>query len=449
MIDTGVRATHTEFGGRVAGGWDFVDADADASSCDSPGHGTHVAGILGGTTYGVAKQVGIVPLRVLDCDAEGYARDVIAALDWAVAHRPAGPAVINLSLSGGPSSTLDTAVTRTVAAGIPVVVAAGNADADACAASPGRAPAAITVAASDAADRRTWYSNYGRCVDLFAPGDRIASAVAASDTAVGTLSGTSMAAPAVAGLVARLREAGPDLTTGQVGCALVAAATPGRIGDAAGSPNLLAHAAASELRPPCAPTGVSVRRSDRAASATISWAPPANPGTSPVTAYTITRDGTDNRLRGPLTLTVPASRRSVTLTELRGRRTYHLAVRAVSAVSAVGAGAVSRASVTMGTVPLSAPTSVRVSRRSYAKRTARLTWAAPTDSGGKTITAYRVYRSGENTRGQGPYAKTLSRKARSLTFTKLKRDTTYTLQVRARTGKTYGPKTTVTVRLTR
>ncbi len=142
---------------------------------------------------------------------------------------------------------------------------------------------------------------------------------------------------------------------------------------------------------------------------------------------------------------MPASRRSAVLTQLRGNRTYHLTVRAVSPV---GAGPVVRTAVTMATVPLSAPTATKVSAKSYRKLTAKLAWSAPTDTGGKKITAYRVYRSGKNTSGKGPYAKTLSAKKRSFTFTKLKRNTTYTLQVRAKTGKTYGPKTTVTVKLT-
>jgi hypothetical protein len=133
------------------------------------------------------------------------------------------------------------------------------------------------------------------------------------------------------------------------------------------------------------------------------------------------------------------------LTGLRGNRTYRLTVRAVSPV---GAGPVATSAVTMATVPLSAPTATKVAAKSYRKRTAKLTWSAPTDTGGRKITAYRVYRSGKNTSGKGPYAKTLSATKRSFTFTKLKRSTTYTLQVRAKTGKTYGPKSTVTVKLT-
>jgi subtilisin family serine protease len=444
VIDTGIRATHTQLTRRVTSGYDFVDADTNAADC--AGHGTHVAGTIGGTTYGVAKGVREVALRVLDCHGSGWNSDVVAALDWAVQHRPQGPSVINMSLGGPVSTALDEAVARTVAAGIPVVVAAGNSDEDACDASPARAPEAITVAASDAADRRAWFSNYGSCVDLFAPGVGIVSSFVDSDTATEVLDGTSMAAPHVAGLAARLLQVDPALTPSEVADRLLATATPGVITDPQGSQNLLAFGEPSTHRVPGLPTRVTTKRSDKTASATLSWSPPSDPGTSAITAYRITRDGTDNRLRGPVTITVPAARRSVTLTGLRGNRTYHLTVRAVSGV---GTGPVSRTNLTMGTVPLSAPTKVKVSKKSYRKRTAKITWSVPTDTGGRKITAYRVYRSGKNTSGKGPYAKTISPKSRSFTFTKLKRNTTYTLQVRAKTGKTYGPKATVTVRLTK
>ena len=444
VIDTGIRTTHTQLARRATSGWDFVQGDSDAADC--AGHGTHVAGTIGGTSYGVAKGVREVALRVLDCGGSGWNSDVVAALDWAVQRRPGGPSVINMSLGGPASTALDEAVARTVAAGIPVVVAAGNNDEDACGSSPARAPEAITVAASDAADRRAWFSNQGSCVDLFAPGVGIVSSFVGSDSATKVLDGTSMAAPHVTGLAARLLQADPALTPSEVADRLQASATAGVITDPQGSPNLLAFAEPSTRRVPGLPTRVTTTKSDQTASATLTWSPPASPGTSAITAYTITLDGTDNRLRGPMSITVPASRRSVTVTGLRGNRTYHLTVRAVSGD---GSGPVSRADVTMGTVPLSVPTKVTVSTKSYRKRTAKITWAVPTDSGGKKITAYRVYRSGKNTSGKGPYAKTISAKSRSFTFTKLKRNTAYTLQVRAKTGTTYGPRSTITVRLTK
>jgi hypothetical protein len=282
-------------------------------------------------------------------------------------------------------------------------------------------------------------------VDVFAPGVDITSAYVDSDTATWTDSGTSMAAPHVAGIAARMLEATPGLTPKNVSDKLVSQATTGKITDRLGSPNLLAYAAGPPRRSPAAPTVVRASASNKSASATVTWVAPKDQGTSPITAYKITRDGTDNQLRGATTVTVPASRRSAVLTQLRGNRTYHLTVRAMSPV---GAGPVVKTAVTMATVPLSAPTTTKVSAKSYRKRTAKMTWSVPTDTGGKKITAYRVYRSGKNTSGKGPYAKTLSAKKRSFTFTKLKRNTTYTLQVRAKTGRTYGPKKAITVKLT-
>ena len=168
VIDTGIRLTHTEFGRRAVSGYDFVDRDADASDCY--GHGTHVSGTIGGSTFGVAKAVTLVSLRVWDCNGSGTFSNMIAAMDWAVAHKPPGPSVINISGRGGAYQPMDDAVARTIAAGIPVVVAAGNDNDDACKYSPARAPGAITVGATDSSDNRASFSNYGTCEDMFAPG---------------------------------------------------------------------------------------------------------------------------------------------------------------------------------------------------------------------------------------------------------------------------------------
>lgn len=451
VIDSGIRAGHSQFGGRVGAGIRFFHVDpqrasSDTDTSDCAGHGTHVAGIIGGSTYGVAKGVTEVPVRVLDCDGDGWNSDVIAGLDWVVAHQPAGRSVVNLSLGGSASPQVDAAVNQTVAAGIPVVVAAGNDDWNACEFSPARAASAITVAATDAQDRRAWFSNYGSCVDLFAPGVDVRSASHTSNSASRTESGTSMAAPHVTGIVASMLQAEPALTPAQISARLASTATTGRITDRAGSPNRLAYLAPPARRAPAAPGRVSAKAASTSATGTVSWTAPTDIGTAPITAYKITRDGTDNQLRGATTVTVPAARRSATLSGLRGNRTYRLTVRAVNGV---GAGPAVAVNLTTGTMPLSAPTSVRVSTKSYTKRKARISWAVPTDTGGKKITGYRVYRSGKNTKGKGPYAKTLSAKKRGFTFTKLKRNTTYTLQVRAKTGKTYGPMTTIKVRLTR
>lgn len=245
VVDSGIRFSHREFGGRAVSGHDFVDSDSDAADCE--GHGTHVAGTIGGKTYGVAKRVRLVSLRIFDCNGQGYLSDLVAALDWAVAHKPAGPAVLNFSGGGAVDSTADTAVSNTIKAGISVVVAAGNDTQPACDASPGRVPAALTVAASDQDDREAEFSDYGSCVDLFAPGVDVLSASVASDTASERMSGTSMAAPHVTGAVARYLQSHPGATPAQVSAGLTAVATRGALTLTETAPNRLLFTSRASL----------------------------------------------------------------------------------------------------------------------------------------------------------------------------------------------------------
>ncbi|WP_051797084.1 S8 family serine peptidase [Catenuloplanes japonicus] len=218
VIDSGIRVSHTEFGGRASNGYDFVDNDAVANDCD--GHGTHVAGTIGGTTYGVAKEVGLVGVRVLDCQGLGTVANAIAGVEWVTANA-VKPAVVNMSLGVEASDALDAAVNASIASGLSYSVAAGNNWDNACDYSPSRVPDAITVGATDEVDYRTSDSNFGSCVDIFAPGNHIPSSVATSDTAIGKLSGTSMASPHVAGAAALALSANPALTPVQVRNALV------------------------------------------------------------------------------------------------------------------------------------------------------------------------------------------------------------------------------------
>ncbi|MDQ7905308.1 S8 family peptidase [Phytohabitans sp. ZYX-F-186] len=213
VIDSGIRITHQEFGGRASYGYDFVDGDAVASDCD--GHGTHVAGTIGGTNYGVAKGVQLVAVRVLDCVGSGTLAGVLGGVDWVTANA-VKPAVANMSLGGSPSSALDAAVEASINSGVSYAVAAGNEDMDACGGSPARTPNAITVGATDEVDFRASFSNYGSCVDIHAPGNNIPSSVASSDTAIDRYSGTSMASPHVAGAAALLLSANPTWSPTQV-----------------------------------------------------------------------------------------------------------------------------------------------------------------------------------------------------------------------------------------
>ncbi|MGW0121091.1 S8 family peptidase [Streptomyces sp. NPDC003327] len=244
IIDTGIRTSHGEFGGRATVGTDTVGGGQNGQDCQ--GHGTHVAGTVGGATYGVAKGVKLVAVRVLDCNGSGTTAGVIAGVDWVTANA-VKPAVANMSLGGGANASLDDAVRRSIASGVSYAVAAGNGNflgwpAKACNYSPARVAEAITVGATDSADKRASFSNYGTCVDLFAPGVSVTSAWKDSDTATNTISGTSMAAPHTAGVAALYLAAHPTATPAQVSTALVNNATSGKVVDPkTGSPNKLLH----------------------------------------------------------------------------------------------------------------------------------------------------------------------------------------------------------------
>jgi len=248
VIDTGIRITHDDFGGRAKNGWDFVEDDAVAQDCD--GHGTHVAGTVAGTKHGVAKAATVYAVRVLDCSGSGSWSDVIDGMDWvaAAAADSTRPAVANLSLGGGGYSLVDAAANG-LAVEATVAVAAGNSNRDACMSSPARAADVLTVGATTSSDARASYSNYGTCVDLYAPGSSVVSLGIGSDTATASLSGTSMASPHVAGVAALVAASGG--TPKGIGDAVKAAATPGLISGASGDSNRLLFAGSAT---PHAPT---------------------------------------------------------------------------------------------------------------------------------------------------------------------------------------------------
>lgn len=243
VIDTGIRASHTDLANRVLAGYTAINDGQGTADCN--GHGTHVAGTIGGTTWGVAKAVQLVPVRVLDCAGSGTYSGVIAGIDWAASqsHRPA---VANLSLGGPASASLDAAIAGAVSKGISMVVAAGNDNLNACNYSPAREPSAITVGATTSADARSSFSNYGSCLDVFAPGSSITSAWYTGDTATATLSGTSMAAPHTAGVVALMLQSKPDATPLAIVEQLKKSASLNKLTSiGTGSPNLLAYSLSS------------------------------------------------------------------------------------------------------------------------------------------------------------------------------------------------------------
>ncbi|QNE75166.1 S8 family serine peptidase [Streptomyces finlayi] len=248
IIDTGVRITHSDFGGRASYGFDAVDNDNTAQ--DGHGHGTHVAGTVAGTAYGVAKKAKIVGVRVLDNAGSGTTAGVVAGIDWVTANA-VKPAVANMSLGGGADSVLDTAVRNSIASGITYAVAAGNESTNASTKSPARVAEAITVGSTTSTDARSSFSNYGTVVDLFAPGSSIKSTWNTGDTATNTISGTSMASPHVAGAAALYLAANPGQTPAQVSAGLVAASSTGVVTNpGTGSPNRLLNVGSGTVTPP-------------------------------------------------------------------------------------------------------------------------------------------------------------------------------------------------------
>ncbi len=333
VVDTGVRADHVDFGGRVTAGYTAISDGNGTSDCN--GHGTHVAGTVGGSTYGVAKAVRIVPVRVLDCAGSGTTTGIIAGLDWVIGQHAAGtPAVANLSLGGGTSSSLDTAVQSTISDGVSVVVAAGNSNTDACTTSPARVAAAVTVGATDSADARASFSNFGTCLDLFGPGVGITSAWYTSSTAAARLSGTSMAAPHVAGAAAALLQVDPALSPAAVADRLNTTATTGLVTSAGtGSPNRLLWADPAPVAStsptataPASPSNVTAVAGKR--SATVSWTMGSDGG-SPLTGQTV-RVYAAGSLAG--TVAVSASATSVKIGGLTAGTPYTFGVTATNAV---------------------------------------------------------------------------------------------------------------------
>lgn len=241
IVDTGILSTHQQFSGRVLSGYTAISDGNGTSDCH--GHGTHVAGTVGGSTYGVAKNVSLVPIRILGCDGSGASSNVIAGLDW-ILKNGKKPAVVNMSLGGEANASLDSAVENLFNNGYVMVVAAGNSNTDACSSSPARVSKAITVAATDSTDTRASYSNYGSCVDIFAPGSQINSSWIGSNTATKVLNGTSMATPHVVGVVAEMLQSTPTAAPQTISTNLLNQASSNVVKNPSGSPNRLLYKSA-------------------------------------------------------------------------------------------------------------------------------------------------------------------------------------------------------------
>lgn len=331
IFDTGIRTDHEEYNGRRAAGYDAVTAGGPAN--DLNGHGTHVAGTVGGIKYGIAKGITLIPVKVLGDNGSGSWSGVIAGVDWAVGHHTTKPAVGNMSLGGGTSISVDDAVRRAVADGIVMCLAAGNSNVDASTSSPARTVEAITVGATGSNDARASYSNFGSVLDIFAPGSSITSAWWSSSTATNTISGTSMASPHVAGVAALYLEAFPGSTPDQVSQGLKNAATPNVVTSAGtGSPNLLLYSGGftpPTPTPPPAPVLVSPTNGATGrplTNSTVTWSVATG-----ATSYSVELS-LSNDFSAPLQSQTNLTGTSANFSNLSGLTTYYWRVGATNNV---------------------------------------------------------------------------------------------------------------------
>ena len=382
IIDTGIRSTHVDFGGRVRSGFNAVSGLTGTEDCH--GHGTHVAGTVAGTTYGVAKAADLVAVRVLDCAGRGWMSDVVVGLNWVMTDHAAGvPAVVNMSIGGSYSQSVNTAVSAAVADGITVVVAAGNNSEDACDYSPASAGSAITVQASTSTDARGSYSNYGTCTDLYAPGSSITSASFSSDTASSVMTGTSMASPHVAGVAARLLGVTPAMSPAQVSAAIDAASTPMSFGKGSGDPNKLLY-----VDPVLAPTTPGVPGDLRAephdGAIEMSWTTPASTGGRAISSYTA-QAWTHSAGGSLVSSCQPTSMvgLSCTITGLANETAYYVGSFATNSVGDGLSTSRIAATPTLGVL-----TSPRALTASALDSSASVSWSEPISSGGRPISRY-------------------------------------------------------------
>jgi hypothetical protein len=423
VVDTGVMATNPDFAGRMLPGADMLGQNLEAADCQ--GHGTHVAGTVAGTKYGVAKKASIVPVRVLSCTGSGSWSYFISAMDWIIANNPAGtPAVMSASLGGGNYPLANAAVEKLYAAGITPVIAAGNSNIDACGTSPAGAPNAITVGATDINDARASYSNWGECVDVFAPGSQIVSDSHLDPTGSRSLSGTSMATPHVSGLAALYLAANPTATPAQVTSAIKAGGLAGVVANAQSTlGNILANNTFTRASVPVAPapvyppTGVAASAIS-STGATISWTAPAvSAAATAPESYKVEYRVTTETVWQSVTTTAT----SVGLTGLLALNNYVVRVTSIAGAQSSAPSAELQFS-TLGTPP-AAPSNL-ISTAIYGNQI-DLAWTAP-NSNGSPIIGYYLEQSinGTWTRIATPYGKSWS-------VTKLVPVTAYSFRIQA------------------
>jgi subtilisin family serine protease len=419
VIDTGVLASHVDFGGRVGAGFTAFNDGRGTTDCN--GHGTHVAGTIGGATYGIAKSVAIKPIRVLNCSGAGTNSGVIAGINWAINdHAILTPAVANMSLGSSYSAAMNSAVANATADGIVFVVAAGNDNRLACDYSPASAPSAITVGAIGASDDRASFTNYGSCVDVFAPGVNILSAAITSSSATQVLSGTSMASPHVAGAAALLLQSDPTATPAQIAASIVRSATPDVItGLAAGSPNLVLYTGAAIVSP-SPPT--SLTAVGGVTQASLSWIAPTQSGGTNVTDYVVEYLSNGGSTWVVFADGVSAST-TATVTGLTNGTTYQFRVKAVN-----GGGTSEASSTATAIVGVpSAPTALTATPLGLS---VGLTWTAPTQNGGSAIIDYVAQFSSDSGATWSTFSDSIST-SRTTTVTRLTSGVTYQLRVSA------------------
>jgi len=430
VVDTGILSTHNELAGRVLPGFTaFADGNGTR---DCHGHGTHVAGTIAGTNYGVAKDATLVPVRILSCSGSGTSSGVIAGIDWMISNHAAGvPAVANMSIGGGLSPSLNSAVERAVADGISVVVAAGNSNANACSYSPASAVSAITVGATNLLDNRASFSNWGQCVDIFAPGQSITSAGISSSSAIASMSGTSMASPHVAGVVALYLQQNPSSTPANTATTIANAATRSVVGNAGtGTPNRLVYSADFAAAPnsvSSAPTGLAAVGYDQ--SVRLAWTAPAFNGGTAITDYIVeyaAPPAGSNALVWNVFNDGISTSSVTTVTGLTNGITYQFRV---SARNAVGNSPVSTS--VLGTpVYKGVPDAPRSLTAIPGRLLVTMSWLAPLSNGGIPITDYVIESSTDDGATWARIPDAVST-ATSATLSGLVGNTQYLFRVRA------------------